>query len=98
MSHLAQRDITIKATKTYSEKYFLHPKYLTLCSALNSLTPELNRSAQSCLPILLLGILIFKGLITRRLYKSFGLKELSKRWEKIAFKFTVQERWKRRVT
>jgi hypothetical protein len=28
-------------------------------------------------PIFLLGILIFKGLTARRLYKSFGVKELT---------------------
>jgi hypothetical protein len=43
----------------------------------NHLTPELNPSAQRCLPRFLLGILIFKGLTVRRLYKSFGVKGLS---------------------
>jgi hypothetical protein len=38
---------------------------------INPLNPELNPSAQRCLPTFLLGILIFKGLIARRLYKSF---------------------------
>jgi hypothetical protein len=40
------------------------------------LTPELNPSAQRCLPRLLLWILMFKGLNARRHYKSFGVKEL----------------------
>jgi hypothetical protein len=43
---------------------------------LNPSTPELNPSAQRCLPRFLLGILIFKGLTARRLYKSFGVKGL----------------------
>jgi hypothetical protein len=43
---------------------------------INPLTPELNPSAQRCLPRLFIGILIFKGLTARRLYKSFGVKEL----------------------
>jgi hypothetical protein len=42
----------------------------------NPLTPKLNHSAQRCLPIFLLGILIFKGLTARRLYKSFDVKGL----------------------
>jgi hypothetical protein len=42
----------------------------------NLLPPELNPSAQSCLPRFLLGILIFKWLTARRLYKSFGVKGL----------------------
>jgi hypothetical protein len=42
----------------------------------NPLTPELNPSVQRCLPRFLLGILIFKGLTVRRLYKSFGVKGL----------------------
>jgi hypothetical protein len=40
-------------------------------------TPELNSSAQRCLPRFLLGILIFKGPTARRLYKSFGVKGLN---------------------
>jgi hypothetical protein len=43
---------------------------------LNPLTLKLNPSAQRCLPRFLLGILIFKGLTTQRLYKSFGVKRL----------------------
>jgi hypothetical protein len=42
----------------------------------NPLIPELNPSAQRCLPDFLLGILIFKGLTARRFYKSFGVKGL----------------------
>jgi hypothetical protein len=45
--------------------------------SINPLTPELNPSAQRCLPSFLLGILIFKGLTARRLYKSFGVKGLN---------------------
>jgi hypothetical protein len=41
------------------------------------LRPEINPSAQRCLPRFLLGILIFKGLTVRRLYKSFGVKGLT---------------------
>jgi hypothetical protein len=44
----------------------------------NPLTPELNPSAQRCLPRFFTGILIFKGLTARRLYKSFGIKWLNK--------------------
>jgi hypothetical protein len=40
----------------------------------DSLTQELNSSAQSCLPRFFTGILIFKGLTARRLYKSLGVK------------------------
>jgi hypothetical protein len=39
----------------------------------NPLTQELNPSAQRSTEIFLLGILIFKGLTARRLYKSFGV-------------------------
>jgi hypothetical protein len=42
---------------------------------INPLTPELNPSAQRCL-LFLAGILIFKGLTARRLYKPFGVKGL----------------------
>jgi hypothetical protein len=42
--------------------------------SVNPLTPELNPFAQRCVP--LLEILIFKGLISRLLYKSFGVKGL----------------------
>jgi hypothetical protein len=40
------------------------------------LPPELNPSAQRCLPRFFLVILIFKGLTARRLYKLFGVKGL----------------------
>jgi hypothetical protein len=43
---------------------------------INPLVPELNPSAQRCLPRFLLGILIFKGFTARRLYKSYGVKRL----------------------
>jgi hypothetical protein len=42
----------------------------------NHLSPELNPSAQRCLPRLLLGILIFKSFTARRLYKSLRIKPL----------------------
>jgi hypothetical protein len=42
----------------------------------NPLTPELNLTAQRCLPRFFIGILNFQGLIARRLYKSFGFKGL----------------------
>jgi hypothetical protein len=46
----------------------------------NLLTTELNPSAQRCLQrYFLLGILIFKGLTTQRLYKSFGIKGLKEK-------------------
>jgi hypothetical protein len=52
----------------------------------NPLTPELNTSAQRCMPILFTGILIFKGITARRFYKSFGLKALRTfQSEKVAF-------------
>jgi hypothetical protein len=41
---------------------------LALSKDVNHLTPELNPSAQRCLPRFLLEILIFKGLTARRLY------------------------------
>jgi hypothetical protein len=41
---------------------------------INPLTPELNLSAQRCLPRFLMVILIFKGLTARRLDKYFGVK------------------------
>jgi hypothetical protein len=44
---------------------------------INPLTPELNPSAQICLPRFLLGILIVKGSTARRIYKSFGVKGLT---------------------
>jgi hypothetical protein len=48
-------------------------KYSVDCEVfLNPLTPELNSSEQRWLPIFLLGILIFKRLTARRLYKSLG--------------------------
>jgi hypothetical protein len=45
------------------------------------LAPELNPSAQRCLPRFFTGTIIFKGLTARSLYKSFvikGLKSLNK--------------------
>jgi hypothetical protein len=47
--------------------------------AINSLTPDLhvNPSAQCCLARYFPGILIFKWLTARRLYKSFGVKGLT---------------------
>jgi hypothetical protein len=41
----------------------------------NTLTPE-HPSAQRCLPRFFAGVLIFKVLTARRLYKSFGVKGL----------------------
>jgi hypothetical protein len=49
-------------------------------SFVNPLTPELNPSAQRCLPRFLLGILIVKRLTARHLYKSFGVKDLAARF------------------
>jgi hypothetical protein len=53
---------------------------LKACRENSSLTKplmtELNPSAQSWMPRFLLGILIFKGLTARRLYKSFSIKGL----------------------
>jgi hypothetical protein len=43
---------------------------------INPLTPELNPFAQQCLTRFFIGILIFKELTARRLYKSFGVKGL----------------------
>jgi hypothetical protein len=43
----------------------------------NTLTPELNPSAQRCLPRFFTGDFIFKGLTARRLYKSFGVQGLN---------------------
>jgi hypothetical protein len=49
-------------------------KFVTRGVRVNPLTPELNPSAQRFLPRFFTGILIFKGLTARRLYKSFGIK------------------------
>jgi hypothetical protein len=43
---------------------------------INPLTPELNPSAQRCLPIFFTGDFNFKEPTSRRLYKSFGVKGL----------------------
>jgi hypothetical protein len=42
--------------------------------SVNPLRPGLNPSAQRRLPRFFIGILIFKGLTARLLYKSFGVK------------------------
>jgi hypothetical protein len=51
-------------------------KGLAFKETFNLLTPELNPSEQCCLPKCFTGILIFKGLIARRIYKSFGVEGL----------------------
>jgi hypothetical protein len=61
----------------------MHPAVFSL---LILSTPELNPSAQRCLPIFLLGILIFKGLTARRLYKSSGVKGLMTRPDDVRMK------------
>jgi hypothetical protein len=43
----------------------------------NPLTPELNPTAQRCLPRFFYRDFNFKGFIARRLYKSFGVKGLT---------------------
>jgi hypothetical protein len=45
--------------------------------AINPLTPELNPSAQRCLPRFLIVILDFKGFTARRIYKSFCVKRIN---------------------
>jgi hypothetical protein len=58
--------------------YFVKLKLLKKNSdSFNTLTPKLKPSAQHSAEIFLLGILIFKGLTARRLYKSFGVKGLT---------------------
>jgi hypothetical protein len=58
--------------------FLIHGNYYTKEKLpVNYLTAELNPSSQRCLPNFLLGILIYKGLTARRLYKAFGLKELN---------------------
>jgi hypothetical protein len=55
------------------------PGYLeltVLCLIINPLTLELNPSAQAACRYFLLGILIFKEVSARCLYKSFGVKGL----------------------
>jgi hypothetical protein len=42
----------------------------------NPLTPELNSSAQRCLPRFFNGGIILKGFTERRFYESFGVKGL----------------------
>jgi hypothetical protein len=44
---------------------------------INPLTPELNPPRNAACQKFLLGILIFIGLTSRRLYKSFGVKGLT---------------------
>jgi hypothetical protein len=67
----------------------VHGRFLRMSITL--LTLELNSSAQRCLPkFFLLGILIFKGLTARRLYKSFGVKGLKKLCFEIKLFITVQ--------
>jgi hypothetical protein len=51
-------------------------KTLQQVCQVNPLTSELNPSAQCCLQRFSLGILMFKGLTVRGLYKSFGVKGL----------------------
>jgi hypothetical protein len=58
--------------------------YLPDFIVFNPLTPESNPSTQRCLPRFLLGILIFKGLTARRLYKSFGVKRLNQEPREVA--------------
>jgi hypothetical protein len=53
-----------------------------LCSGrivINLSTLELNPSVKRCLPRFFTGILIFKGLTARRIYKSSGVKGLDRR-------------------
>jgi hypothetical protein len=52
-------------------KMSVHLSYYTvqIPDDIYPLRSELNASAQRCLPRFLLGILIFKGLTARRLYK-----------------------------
>jgi hypothetical protein len=46
--------------------------------SINRSTPEIHPSPQRCLTRMFTGILIFKELTARRLYKSFRFKELTK--------------------
>jgi hypothetical protein len=64
----------------------------------NPLTPELNPSAQRCLPRFLLGILIFKGLTAPRLCKSFGVKGLTNSNVCLACSMRVQVRPRASIT
>jgi hypothetical protein len=61
-------------------------------TVINPLTPELNPSAQRCLPRFLLGILIFKGLTARRLCKSFSFKRLTNRFRETRGIFCLAEK------
>jgi hypothetical protein len=47
---------------------------------------------------ILLGILIFKGLTARRLYKSFGVKGLTINTDIVTTIFTTQNLWHPRDT
>jgi hypothetical protein len=64
--------------RKYSPKDKRHPDNDKVLKNIevNPSTPELNPSAQRCLPRFFTGILIFKGLTARRLYKSFGVRGL----------------------
>jgi hypothetical protein len=79
---LLYKDLSVKFLGTLAVHSEDHTKYTNTlsvgkCRTFNPLTPELNPSTQRCLPrFFLLGILIFKGLTVRRLYKSFCVKGL----------------------
>jgi hypothetical protein len=78
-SGLFSLDLTTKtlyAPRLSPEGGFIKSRNVSLIWSFNPLTPELNPSAQRCLPRFFTGILIFKGLTAGRLYKSFGVKGL----------------------
>jgi hypothetical protein len=72
---------------TFRSRVLLLPRHVDHLK-INPLTPELNPSAQRCLPIFFLWILIVE-LTARRLYKLLGVKGLkyyvlSKRRNRVA--------------
>jgi hypothetical protein len=73
--------ISVVITRTIRNDYVLYMDIYNRASIIaifNLLTPELNPSGQSCLTrFFLLGILFFKGLTARRVYKSFGVKGIN---------------------
>jgi hypothetical protein len=60
-----------------SSSCFVPGTSLVIFDMINPLTPELIPPRNGASRDFLLGTLIFKGFTTRRLYKSFGVKELN---------------------
>jgi hypothetical protein len=68
---------------TWKDMTQLTVAFRTFSYTLNPLTPELNLSAQRCLPRYFTGILIFKGLTALRLHKSSGFTGLKIKYQHV---------------